>query len=691
MKNMKKPLLFIGCMFLSILAFSQDSGDYNFNMAKGEVAYYNEEFDKALDYFSKAISIWDSVKDDPDGLVLAYNARANTYIDLGEYDSALLDLGKSIELNPDHYEAYYIRGFISLDLGKYEDALADYRKTVELKKDYTNAYINMSYILNLLNKYDESIEAVKYALELDDSSSRAYKNYANALIGKKAYDDAVKMLQQAVNLDEEYEEGFFLLGKLYLRKKEYYLAVENLDKAIELNDEREDAYYVRGIVYFQQENYKKAVEDFTKAIEFGPENAQAYYYRSQAYLALGKEAESNDDMEKAKALSEEMGGYTLDFHDPVLAEVTNANNVRTEKTNETDVTVDAGSDETNELIVDNVVVVNTNTTEPKNTFDENKIIEPVTIKPEPLMELDPALLYDSPETEAEKMYRLGIENLGKHLFLAAISNFSLSVVLDPASAKAYNGLGLSFCLTGSNYGDAFNNLNKAIKIDPQFPYSYCNIALTYYKTKDYKNAVYHIKKAIELKNEYSKAYFIYGMILDEMGKKEIALTKYTKALKINKNWGVLYTKPEVLIARANLFISQEKYDLALSDFKMAVKLKPNMLEGYTGKAFIYMKQKKYESALKEYDYIISKDPKNYLVYYHRGLAYSMLKKYKEGIKDFNKSISINKDFANAYIGKAFAYKNMGIVKFAIRDLMIASDKGSKEAKKYLKTIFDVDY
>lgn len=59
---------------------------------------------------------------------------------LSDYQGALADYTKAIELKPDHARAYYNRGGTKADLKDYQGALADYLKAIELKPDYRGEY-----------------------------------------------------------------------------------------------------------------------------------------------------------------------------------------------------------------------------------------------------------------------------------------------------------------------------------------------------------------------------------------------------------------------------------------------------------------------------------------------------------------------------------------------------------------------
>jgi Flp pilus assembly protein TadD len=116
--------------------FGDDATDYcNRGAEKGQKG----DFNGALADFSKAIEL------KPD-YAEAYNKRGLAKGGLAkspnDVDSALADYNKAIELKPDYAEAYYNRGVAKQAKGDKSGALADQNKAIELKPDYAQAYAN---------------------------------------------------------------------------------------------------------------------------------------------------------------------------------------------------------------------------------------------------------------------------------------------------------------------------------------------------------------------------------------------------------------------------------------------------------------------------------------------------------------------------------------------------------------------
>ena len=73
--------------------------------------------------------------------------HANTYINRGfayetkgEFDAAIRDYTKAIELNPQHAEVYTARGVVYWQKGNVDAAIQDYTKAIELNPQYAKVY-----------------------------------------------------------------------------------------------------------------------------------------------------------------------------------------------------------------------------------------------------------------------------------------------------------------------------------------------------------------------------------------------------------------------------------------------------------------------------------------------------------------------------------------------------------------------
>ena len=73
-----------------------------------------------------------SGKETPAKLAGAYSSRGVAYAKRREYDQAIADYDKAIDLDPKNAKAYYQRGYVYDIKGEHDRAMADYNKAMGL-------------------------------------------------------------------------------------------------------------------------------------------------------------------------------------------------------------------------------------------------------------------------------------------------------------------------------------------------------------------------------------------------------------------------------------------------------------------------------------------------------------------------------------------------------------------------------
>jgi tetratricopeptide (TPR) repeat protein len=86
------------------------------------------QFDNAIADFSKGIELF------PNGGFLYFN-RGLAYAQKGDTDNALANLNKAIELNPEETSVYLYRGILYTQMNQKENAIADFQKVLASTQD----------------------------------------------------------------------------------------------------------------------------------------------------------------------------------------------------------------------------------------------------------------------------------------------------------------------------------------------------------------------------------------------------------------------------------------------------------------------------------------------------------------------------------------------------------------------------
>ncbi len=131
------------------------------------VAHYNSgEYEKAIDEYNRAIEL------NPN-YAPAYNNRGLAYYDQGMYSSAIADYTRAIQLSPNDTIAYYNRGNTYYDRenaytdqGNYNLAIADYTRAIQLDPNHVNSHQNLGNVYYDQERYSESLPYYRRYLQL---------------------------------------------------------------------------------------------------------------------------------------------------------------------------------------------------------------------------------------------------------------------------------------------------------------------------------------------------------------------------------------------------------------------------------------------------------------------------------------------------------------------------------------------
>ena len=120
-----------------------------------------------------------------------------------DYDRAITDYNKAIELDPKYVHAYNNRGRAYADNKKdYDRAITDYNKAIELDPKYVHAYNNRGRVYAYNKKdYDRAITDYNRVIELDPKYVHAYNNRGSAYESKKDTNRAIADYHKALALD----------------------------------------------------------------------------------------------------------------------------------------------------------------------------------------------------------------------------------------------------------------------------------------------------------------------------------------------------------------------------------------------------------------------------------------------------------------------------------------------------------
>lgn len=149
--------------------------DYKYYLDNGIFCIQNGKFKEGIDFINKSLEIkcdWE----------IPYFYRGVAYQALDEFDNAILDYTKALQINNRMTDAYYNRAKILITRKDIENpdllrAVSDLEHALELDSNFIDALYAMAAVLKKLERYKEALDYLNRLLDIqpDSVNARALK------------------------------------------------------------------------------------------------------------------------------------------------------------------------------------------------------------------------------------------------------------------------------------------------------------------------------------------------------------------------------------------------------------------------------------------------------------------------------------------------------------------------------------
>ena len=143
---------------------------------------------------------------------------------------------------------------------------------------------------------------------------------------------------------------------------------------------------------------------------------------------------------------------------------------------------------------------------------------------------------------------------------------------------------------------------------------------------------------------------------------EKALDDFNKAIELDAD------NPEHLLARADFYNGQKKYDEAVADIDAVITQHPDVAGSYLVKASLLREQAKFDEALAALDKAAELAPSAPGIYQQRGELYRMKGDYPQAIEQFTKVLNMQPNLVLPLIHRSEAYLNNKQYDLALADI-----------------------
>lgn len=145
--------------------------------------------------------------------------RGNAWYDIAEYDKAINDYDKAIELNGKYaYLALYNKALAFIAKGIYTNAINDFKETIKLKPEFASAYVALGSIYRAQKKYVEAIKEYDKAIKIDSRYTNAYFNRGLAKKESQKLEESKKDFRKYLKLTTDTNDLWNKYANYYIKE-----------------------------------------------------------------------------------------------------------------------------------------------------------------------------------------------------------------------------------------------------------------------------------------------------------------------------------------------------------------------------------------------------------------------------------------------------------------------------------------
>jgi tetratricopeptide (TPR) repeat protein len=241
-----------------------------------------------------------------------YARRGSASASRREYEPALADLTKAIELDPAQADYFYERGRAYASSNQADKALEDFSQAIKLKPDDVQALMARA---ELRARRNDPADTIIPDLDAADQAAPREADMRLALGGlyQRVRNYPAAIVQYDDWIDSHNRDDVEMPRARDARCWARVLTGQGLDQALDdcnfaVRKRPREAGFLesRGLVYLRQGKYDKAIADCDAALALNPKLAWAFYGRGLAKQHLGQAAAGQADLGAATALFPEI-------------------------------------------------------------------------------------------------------------------------------------------------------------------------------------------------------------------------------------------------------------------------------------------------------------------------------------------------------------------------------------------------
>ncbi|MGD9200617.1 MAG: tetratricopeptide repeat protein [Chitinispirillia bacterium] len=251
----------------------------------------------------KAISFIDSKRNLLEKTARGMKTIGMAYILTGEYQRAVSALSQALASGQSDLEIEFMLGRSFLFLGQYSTAIEIFGRLTTYRPNYIRYYSYLGQAYREGGQLMESCNVLENAMLLEPDNIPNLINLSTSYFKLGWYEKAEQYLLRAQDLEPDLGEIYINLGVLYWHTNRKEKAKKLFDRALKEKMPVQSALSNKGNILFLTDNIKSAIKAYKKADKIGKKSEITLYNLAVAFLALGKQKSAMKYLDEVLLLS----------------------------------------------------------------------------------------------------------------------------------------------------------------------------------------------------------------------------------------------------------------------------------------------------------------------------------------------------------------------------------------------------
>jgi tetratricopeptide (TPR) repeat protein len=574
----------------------------------------------------------------------AFYELGKIFAEKGKSGLAVQSYKNAISIDPNMASAQYELGTEYYKMGLKERALEHYKMAIQADPSIRKSFIDAAKKEYKAGNMESALASLDKTLAIDPDNAEAHYYYAEIQQKSNNMPEAIKHYEDTVRLDPNFVKAYIPLGDLYYSQSKTQEATSSYRKAITLDQSLERYFFNAGTTALesaeksedaekQKSDFNTAQMNFEKHIMLYPDDPEANYKLAQSYDGTGDKNNAMKyyqktiqiDPSRADALIRIAGVYKeqkkWDDSLAMLSKIT--------AMDKTELKVEAYR-----MIAD--------IQEKLGSLDAS------ALSLEEVIKLDPS--------DVASHYKLGVFYEEKKDDIdRAMSEYETVINLDQTKADPFLRLGVIYVKKGVDDSKIIDVYEKGLIIDPNHPQIQYDLALLYKKNGNVDKAIEHYDQANEFSPGNYQWHYEFAKLLEGKDNAK-SVSEYTKTIELKRDFSAAYFDRAMLLKKVKTIDGKTyRNEQIIEDLKQAVELDPTRAEAYFNIGILYKETEAEDTARTYFEKTVKVDPSYPGAHLEIGLIAEQKNEFARAMDEYKKEIAINDKSALAHQRLGYMY------------------------------------